>query len=52
MTSQDIVPIMNVHNMHTHGKVSFRQLVDRLNLNTVVLSLVPTFVRTALSDSA
>jgi hypothetical protein len=52
MTSQDIVPITNVHNMRTHGKASFYQLMDHLNLNTVVLSLVPTFVRTTLSDSA
>jgi hypothetical protein len=26
--------------------------VDRLNLNTAVLSPVPTFIHTALSDSA
>jgi hypothetical protein len=50
--SQDIVPITNVHNMRTHGKATFCQLVDRLNLNTAVLSPVPTFIHTALSDSA
>lgn len=38
--------------MRTRGKSGFRQPVDRLNLNTVALSPVPTSVRTALSDPA
>jgi histone deacetylase 1/2 len=36
--------------MHTRGKDGVRHPVDRLNLHTAVLSLVPTSVRTALSD--
>jgi hypothetical protein len=38
--------------MRTCGKDGVRQLVDRLNLHTAVLSPVPTSIRTALSDPA
>lgn len=38
--------------MRTHGKFGFRQPMDRLNLNTVVLSSVPTSVHTTLFDLA
>jgi len=51
-TPETIVPVVNAQSMHTHGKSGFRQPVDRLNLNTASLSLVPTSVHTALSDPA
>ena len=41
---------MNEHDMRTCGKAGFRQPVDRLNLNTAVLSPVPPSIRTTLSD--
>jgi len=49
-TSQAIVPVMNEHDMRTCGKAGFRQPVDRLNLNTAVLSPMPPSIRTTLSD--
>jgi hypothetical protein len=49
---QAIIPVTNAHNMRTRGKDGVRHLVDRLNLHTAALSLVPTYVRTALSNPA
>jgi histone deacetylase 1/2 len=51
---QAIVPVTNVHSMHTRGKDGFRQPVDRLNLHTTAAttSPVPSSVCAALSDPA
>jgi hypothetical protein len=43
-----IVPVANEHQMNTHGKIGFCQ--PHLNLQVVVVSPVPTSIRSALSD--
>ena len=44
------MPVTNAHNKCTRGKAGIRQPMDRLNLNTAVLSTVPMTFHTALSN--